>query len=122
MSTEPQLIGTEKPWGRVWTLDFGSETRRKIDALSINFGGTSSIHRHVHTFNEFFVIRGRLNLHLFRDGPKGPVAVTQLKPGQRHLVTPGAWHQFVAMTDCAIVETYWRPDRGPVVDDIERFG
>jgi mannose-6-phosphate isomerase-like protein (cupin superfamily) len=133
---QPEAAET-KPWG--WTLelwgDFETIGGRRFcitrqTKISVKPGGYSSIHKHVHQSNEFFVQDGKLKLrwyfeHDSGDGSK-PVLSQQgeivLSKGERHGFPAGIIHEFEALTPVVALETY-HAERGQqaLATDIIRF-
>jgi quercetin dioxygenase-like cupin family protein len=115
------LTPTAKPWGNVFGVPTGRD-RVRIDLLAIKSGGHSSVHRHRVNFNEFIVSEGVLTVWVFdQPRPERPTRNLTLSAGDRLIVPPGVWHQFLAETDCTVCELYYRDDEHPVGDDIERL-
>lgn len=96
----------EKDWGeyRVIYLDnyvraVHAEARR---------GGQSSLHRHRHEYNEFYVLRGVLQIDVFDDPPRSePCGSCLVRSNERLVVQRGVWHRFTALEDTSFLEIYW---------------
>jgi mannose-6-phosphate isomerase-like protein (cupin superfamily) len=106
--------------GKVWGT---TQCIFKTDATEAWFinakkGGYCSEHFHKHKWNRFFVIKGKMNIKIFRnDNDEDLIDQTTLGPGQSTDVQPGVFHIFEALEDCQALEIYW-VSLDP--DDIER--
>ena len=98
----------EKPWGV--TRCIHSSRHAEVWHASIRQGGASSVHRHKANANEFYVLSGILEV----DG-------RTLTSGDTLCIVPGKWHQFRAITNVELIETYYLIEGGDVIHgDIER--
>lgn len=78
-------------------------------------GGYCSEHRHKSKWNRFFVIRGKLQVTIFKEDGQDHTIITA---GQFTDVPPGEWHTFKCLEDCEFIEVYWID---PLISgDIER--
>lgn len=79
---------------------------------SILAGGYSSIHRHNHHSNFFYVLSGHLRIRIYGDDRSAveaddrPIQIISLSPTQSCAVPPGVWHEFFATDDCELIEYY----------------
>ncbi len=103
-----------KAWGttRMLFSNHAMEQHR----IEVNKGGCSSVHRHEHKWNGFYVERGELLVKVWQRS--GLLDQTRLGPGDTMQVPPGVDHQFVGLTDCLAFESYWV---GPLTEDIVRL-
>jgi len=62
-----------------------------------------SWHNHNHSYNQFFVIEGELNVKT-DIGPEGQINQTTLTEGQFFTVFPGVTHEFSTNGDRTIIE------------------
>lgn len=106
------MIKQGKIWGE--TTLFFDDSKVSIHYLKIKKNGYCSEHKHKYKSNIFFVIKGRLQVDIWRDGT---VDKTILQEGDRHEVLPGIFHRFKALTDVECLEVYEAKLRG---EDIER--
>jgi len=98
---------TEKK-GKVWgetskLLGWGIH---EVHYLSIKKNGFCSEHKHANRTNYFFVISGKLLIRVWVDGISHMVDETVLGPGESTMVPLNAWHQFHALEDCRVIESY----------------
>jgi hypothetical protein len=124
-----------KPWG--WNQPLWTQTYQRPDGTIavrcrgvrafIKAGGFSSIHKHEHQQNWFYVSRGRLMLktYVLDDGQPRQLGVPQWLEPDDHPVSfkPGVLHQFVANDgDVEAVEIYMASTGADAVaSDIIRF-
>ncbi len=82
--------------------------------------GCSSIHRHLHKFNHFYVVSGCIAVSVYTD-EREQERTSFLRAGEHTMVDPGVWHQFTVVEPGTMTEWY-TPDNGHSVDvrDIER--
>ncbi len=106
--------------GKVWgsTQPIFRMNGIESHAIWVCEGGYCSKHLHIHKWNRFFVISGRLRISIFQDDYTEP-DVTILDPGFISDVPPGVIHQFEAVMDTVAVEFYWT-SLDP--NDIDRCG
>lgn len=108
----PDII--EKPWGV--TRCIHSSRHSEVWHASIRQGGASSVHRHRHNANEFYVVQGWLMVRYPDERSE-----RLLYPGDTLCIVPGVWHQFRAITNVELIETYYLIEGGDVIHgDIER--
>lgn len=82
----------------------------QMHRIMIYPGGICSKHMHVHRYNGFLCIAGRVKIRVWKNAPNypGEPDVTTLTPGDFTVVPPGEYHQFEAMLDvCDVLEIYW---------------
>ncbi|MBE3109328.1 MAG: cupin domain-containing protein [Acidobacteria bacterium] len=90
-----------------------------LHLLRIEAGTFCSEHRHERKLNHFYVLSGKLVLHLWpapgleQDQPDRTVLI----PGDSFTVPVGIWHQFAAREAVVCLEVY---EAAPVEEDIER--
>ena len=82
--------------------------------LTIYAGGHSSIHKHKHKSNLFYVISGKIRITQEKDSLED---VTIVKEGQTCIIKPGTWHRFKAIETSQVIEVYFTL---PLAHDIER--
>lgn len=107
------MIKQSKFWGETQCLYCGPHSETHF--ISAKKGGYSSVHCHVHKWNRFFVISGKLAVEISRE--KG-IDRTIVSTGQCTDVPPGVDHRFVALEDSEAIEIYWVDELDP--HDIER--
>jgi mannose-6-phosphate isomerase-like protein (cupin superfamily) len=113
--TEP--VALEKSWGTNRGLERSHAF--EVHHASIRAGGYSSQHCHRDKSNAFYVVRGELLVHFYRQrGDQDPCATVRLTAGQKLVCGRGEWHRFEAVTDVELVEWYWTDAVDP--SDIER--
>lgn len=111
----------KKPWG--WTVDLICEPTLQISLLDIRAGTCSSQHYHESKHNRFIVRCGVLSVFLGLNASEERV----LRTGDVLDILSGQIHQFIARTDCRVLEAYtpnddeWRDARGVRADDIVRL-
>ena len=105
----------EKPWGV--TRCILKSRRCEIWNASIRSGGKSSVHRH-NCVNHFYVVRGDMLVHDL-DALHPAVRLNE-SFAECYTVPAGHWHQFEALSDVELIETYYAEDWGEVTVDIER--
>jgi mannose-6-phosphate isomerase-like protein (cupin superfamily) len=95
------MLHTHGTWGeRVVTREtpYGLTT-----ILFLDPNKRCSWHKHKHSFNQFYVISGILEIKT-DIGPKGQINITRLGPGQFFTVQPGVMHEFRTKDEITIVE------------------
>lgn len=123
-----------KPWGE--TRCVFRDATHEVWHATIFPGGFSSRHFHTHKDNRFYVVSGRLKVHVF-DGPlctfKAPVPVSAMPPTKTHdlgagdslTIEAGVWHQFDAtLATCPVqlVEVYRAGLRGEDIVRLDQGG
>lgn len=95
----------KKPWGETRCL--WSNEAYEVWHASIEKGGYSSRHVHYSKFNDFYVFRGKLLIHLYASrSAMEPESTVTLTANQQFMVNPGKWHKFEAATDVELLEIY----------------
>lgn len=97
----------EKDWGLKKVL-FQSDTAQ-LDLLSIRKGGFSSKHKHHHKYNYFYILKGKLQLNLYKSNNLAKPFIEILlshQPDTRieYIVQPGIHHEFKALEDTECIE------------------
>jgi mannose-6-phosphate isomerase-like protein (cupin superfamily) len=87
----------QKEWGVTRLISSGPTF--EVWHASIHAGGTSSVHMHRQKDNEFYVISGALRVESIGGGAR-------LVEGTQCTLERGEWHQFHALTDVELIETY----------------
>ena len=103
-----------KVWGLTELL-FCNENF-EVHRIETKAGGYSSEHKHDHKFNMFFVERGKINIHVWKND-YDLCDVTELKAREGTGVFPGEWHKFESIEDSVVYEIYYPQ---PIGKDIER--
>lgn len=103
-----------KAWGE--TQEIIRRGGFEVHRIVVKAGGHSSIHRHRHKYNGFFVESGRLVIRTWKND-YDLIDSTVLGPGQFTTVAPTERHQFEAMDETVAYEIYWVELDG---DDIVR--
>ena len=110
--------------GKVWgtTRQLISRETFSLHRLEIKAGGFCSEHVHHAKSNHFYVESGVLIVDTFEPGAMDEEGThdfdrTVLRAGDEMTVEPGTGHQFSAVSNCIVYETYWVVLR----EDIERF-
>ena len=104
--------------GKVWGVTELLEANGVLEfhRITAEKGGTCSKHKHKHKWNGFFVEEGKLLIRVWKNN-YDLVDETVLSKGQYTKVSPGEYHQFVALEDTIAFELYWAEFDH---DDIER--
>jgi len=106
--------------GKVWgdTKDLMSNPFVEVHELHIDAGMECSMHKHNHKYNGFYLIEGRLEIHV-KKNDYDLTDITELDRFDRWtIVPPGEYHKFVSISNCKVLEIYW-PEG--ITDDIERM-
>lgn len=118
----------QKPWG--WTECLHDSRQCELHRIDVKAGGYCSQHEHLHKWNAFQVVRGRLQVEVWttRAGrgwsPSDPPdTVVLLGPGDCYSVAPGLVHRFTCDVPTSAFETYWPVNNTRQVspDDIMRY-
>ena len=91
----------EKVWGV--TTELFRNGKSSVHMLEIKQGGYCSEHRHAQKENIFYIIDGRLDIVMWKEGKR---TINQLSAGSFMTVPIGVWHTFVAKTDVDCIEMY----------------
>jgi len=91
-----------KNWG--YTTEFFRNAIVSAHHLEINEGGFCSEHRHEHKYNVFYVLKGILEIRIWRNGEKPDITIVEA--GQSTAISPGFYHQFIGRTKCEAIEIY----------------
>lgn len=97
------LQTVDKLWGTTRCLHCGPVI--EIWHASIKRGGYSSKHVHHLKLNSFYVVLGQLLVRMFSPNGNNVVTVT-IAAGCHFTVLPGDLHQFEALEDTELIETY----------------
>ena len=98
-----------KNWG--YTTEFFRNAVVSAHHLEILKRGYCSEHKHVHKYNLFYVLSGKLRITIWRESDN-PVSlpdikdITTLEKGQISAVPPGFYHKFEALEDTECIEVY----------------
>lgn len=93
---------TGKVWGKTSCLWRNQQVEvHRIQALE---QGYCSQHQHVHKYNMFYVLSGRLAVDVWKPGL---IDTTILGPGEMTIVPPGEEHRFRALEFTDALEIYW---------------
>lgn len=105
-------------FGKIWgtTMSIEANSSFELHRLEITAGYECSKHKHNHKYNGFFVEKGVLEIHVWKND-YDLVDVTVLHPGDYTKVAPGEFHKFVCVEDSVCFEYYWVEFNH---DDIER--
>lgn len=104
--------------GKIWgeTQEIFKNSNFEIHRIEAKRGGFSSVHRHVHKFNGFYVEKGSMKITIY-ENDYDLVDETIIRKGDLTFVKPGRYHKFEALEDTICYEIYWiELDH----DDIER--
>lgn len=99
-----------KQWGHTTVLL--AVPQLEVHRIFVKGGGKCSEHKHDHKFNAFYVIRGSLNVRTWKNS-YDLVDLTTIGPGELHVVEPGEFHQFEAVTDVEALELYYAAGLDP---------
>jgi len=102
-----------KFWGNTQCVFIGPISEAHF--LSIKQGGYCSKHKHIHKWNRFFLISGKLQITIYRDDGED---VTTLESGEYTDVPPGIYHKFDCLEQAQCLEIYWVDNLNP--EDIDR--
>lgn len=96
--------------GKVWgsTQCIIKTNNFEVHRISIKKGYECSKHKHNHKINGFFIERGVLEIHTWKND-YDLVDITKLSRGDFTEVCPNEWHKFVSITDVVAYEIYWLP-------------
>jgi mannose-6-phosphate isomerase-like protein (cupin superfamily) len=105
-------------YGKVWgeTEPLLQTPFVEVHRIFIKAGGQCSFHAHKHKWNMFYVITGRLDIHVQKNN-YALTDVTRLFANQFTTVSPTEKHFFEAITDVEALEIYY-PE--PLSEDILR--
>lgn len=105
MSTPSFPAPMTKPWGN--TRCIMRDETHEVWHASILEGGYSSRHYHERKINEFYVVSGRLLVHVWDDpNDEAPKMTHVVVAGQRLCIDDHVWHGFEALTDVELLEIY----------------
>lgn len=93
-----------KIWGETIPIYIGSNI--EMHRISINKGGTCSLHSHQSKFNGFYVICGELEIEVHKND-YNLIDKTILYDGDFTICKPGEYHRFIAKSDVEALEIYW---------------
>lgn len=96
-----------KYWGTTRQVFFQNNV--EMHYLQVMPGGFCSEHSHRAKFNRFVVIRGRLDVQVWKTGADAPPDTVTLGPFDECTVRPGIVHKFVNRSNetCELLELYW---------------
>ena len=94
--------------GKIWgsTSELFNKNNVEIHRIEIKEGAYCSIHKHEHKFNMFFVESGELLVKVWKND-YNLIDQTTLKKSDSTTVSPGEFHQFLAIKDTVAYEIYW---------------
>lgn len=103
--------------GKIWgdTENVFSNGIVSVHFLNVLKGGYCSEHRHGQKTNQFYVIKGELEISIWED--KKTCDKTIIKAGQSTTIPFGVWHKFKGLTEAQCIEIYEVKFSG---EDIER--
>lgn len=90
-------------WGKKTKLE-QKEPLYIVDHLELKAGGFSSIHAHQVQYNFMFVIFGKLNIELYRQGVKSLYLEKTLGRNDFMRIPPETVHRFRALEDSLVIE------------------
>ncbi len=109
------VVWVKKVWGL--TAEVMRHPVFEVHAIKGCKGGYCSRHHHIHKWNLFYVVSGRLAVIEELPGRTAPIK-SMLPAGQSLAIAPGRWHRFVVLEDnTQAIEVYWA---GVDHDDIIR--
>lgn len=91
-----------KKWG--YTTEIFRNATVSVHRLEIKRGGYCSEHKHAHKYNLFHVLRGRLEITIWRK--ESLVDITELTAGQSSAIPPGFYHKFRGLEETDCLEIY----------------
>lgn len=94
---------TQKKWG-INTQIFCNDTV-EVYLAEINKKGYSSKHFHQNKYNVFHLQSGLLIVKIWHDEENW--SEVYLHEGERIVVPPNTWHQFLAIKDSKLIEIYY---------------
>lgn len=105
-----------KIWGHTQSIFLNEDAH--IAYAELKKGGNSSRHHHRKAWNRFFVVKGILEITVYRNEQEENI---RLNKGECIDIEPLLDHRMAAIEDCSIIEMYWTEDSS-IVDpgDIER--
>ena len=106
-------------YGKVWgsTQLIHANSAYEFHRIGIVKGAFCSVHSHQHKWNGFFVESGLLKILVWKNN-YDLVDETILHPGDFTSVSPGEFHQFLALEETIAFETYWASELN--MNDITR--
>lgn len=90
-----------KVWGTTQCLFSGENSEFHI--IEAKKGGYCSKHKHLHKYNRFFVLSGKLEITCWNSTEDKTI----LGPNEYTDVPPGVSHRFKALEDTICFEVYW---------------
>lgn len=120
--TSHAYLTEDKVWGEV-THSLTPDAMTSI--LRVNAGFRCSSHCHVHRWNQFQVIHGKIRILVGKKSPLDTFVETYqtiLGPNMMVQISPGDYHRFEVIESGVIVETYWTmPGQDLSMHDIVRL-
>ena len=96
--------------GKVWgeTCHLFGKNNVSIHRIEIKSGGYCSKHKHNHKYNLFFVEKGDIEVHVWKND-YDLKDVTKIKEGESTTVKPGEYHKFFNRSESTAIvyEIYW---------------
>jgi len=117
--------------GKVWgyTTPLFNKNNVELHIAEIRKGGYCSKHKHKFKFNRFVVLKGKLQITIWKDyGTETLQDVSILGISQECTVSPGDFHKFEALEDTTVLEIYWvdlnendivREDHGGMINEAQ---
>lgn len=115
--------------GKIWghTTPLFNKNNVEVHIAQIKKGGYCSKHIHKHKFNQFIVLKGKLQISIWKQYAKEEIEdITILTEFQECIVNPNDPHKFLALEDTTVLELYWvelnevdivREDHGGMIDE-----
>jgi quercetin dioxygenase-like cupin family protein len=113
--------------GKIWgtTSEIFNKNNVEVHRIEAKKGGYSSIHKHEHKYNMFFVETGMLKIEIWKND-YDLLDTLDISAGHATIVMPGEYHRFTAERDTIAYEFYWtelsskdivRKDCGGILND-----
>lgn len=94
--------------GKIWgvTSELFNKNNVEVHRIEAKKNGYSSVHKHEHKHNMFFVENGCLKIDIWKND-YDLVDSIELSDGESTTVKPGEFHKFTAIEDTTAYEIYW---------------
>lgn len=93
-----------KVWGTTELIEANSFF--ELHRIEVKKGGFCSKHYHQHKWNSFYLVSGKLEIHVWKND-YDLVDITTLEPGDYTSVPPGELHMFKCLENAVCFELYW---------------
>lgn len=97
--------------GKVWgyTTPLFNKNNVELHIAEVKKGGYCSKHMHKYKFNRFIVLKGKLQITIWKDYGNGTTSedISILGISQECTVAPNEYHKFEALEDTTVLEVYW---------------